>query len=105
MSLKGTTVFMIMYNYAGNDYSVIKIMETKESAFSYICHQECKRTTGSAMKLTTISTPADIQELQELNLLEEYYHVFYIASGKYNKFDLCDILSASNYVIVPMTIC
>ena len=38
--LKGKTVFMILYNYFNNDYSIIKIMENLEDAYDYICLQE-----------------------------------------------------------------
>jgi hypothetical protein len=99
--LKGKTVYMIMYNYADCDYSVIKIMENLDDAFKYICDQE-----------TNMEDLFDLLDLLEVNhksellqkSIEDDFHVCYIKSGNYSNFDLCNFENLSNYVIVPMVI-
>jgi len=104
-SIKGKTVFMVLYNYSDNEYSIIKIMEKVEDAYQYIClqesnscntNEECKMFT----KMINVNRPEDINTYMEHGVL----NICYISSGKYNKFNLCDYCNISSYVIVPMTI-
>ena len=102
-SVKGETVFMILYNYSDCDYSIIKIMEKAEDAYKYICLQEsseCNKTDLFHKKMISVNKPEDINKYMESNLL----YICYISSGKYNKFNLCDYCNISSYVIIPMVI-
>jgi len=95
--IKGKTVFMIVYNYADYDYSVIKIMSNLEDAFKYICDEESSM--SDLFKLLEINKVSDLP-----NNFDDNIYVCYIKSGNYEKFDLCNYDSLSNYAIVPMVI-
>jgi len=99
-SVKGKNVFMVLYNYSDFDYSIIKIMETLDDAYKYICHNEDSNCLEC--KLITVSNPNEI--LKEIQ--SDCLNICYILSGKYNKFNLCGINfgEISNYAIIPMVI-
>jgi hypothetical protein len=99
-SIKGKSVYMILYNYGDCDYSVIKIMENLNDAYNYICVQETDL--NMECKMIDVKNPLDLKN----KMLENYLNICYISSGKYNKFNLCDEKDnmISNYIIIPMTI-
>ena len=104
--LKGKTVFMILYNYFNNDYSIIKIMENLEDAYDYICLQELNNNRiiepfHNSTKIIAISKSGDIEK----KCVDKFLNICFISSGKYNKFNLCNYCSVSNYAIIPMEIC
>jgi hypothetical protein len=96
-SVKGKTVFMILYNYSDCDYSIVKIMEKIEDAYHYICIQESKY---DICKMIEVTKPEQIEE----QFSNDYLNIYYISSGKYNKFNLCGYEAISYYAIVPMII-
>lgn len=96
-SIKGKQVFMILYNYSDCDYSIIKMMENIDDAYHYICRQESKYET---CKMIEVTKPEQIEQ----KFVDDYLNIYYISSGKYNKFNLCGYESISCYAIVPMVI-
>jgi hypothetical protein len=100
MSIKGKTVYMILYNYMEYDYSIIKLMDDLMDSYNYICHQESTWGVGSQIKLACPTTPYELDELQLL----DYYHVLCVDYETYSKFNVCDYPSISSYLIVPMVI-
>lgn len=97
-SIKGTIVYMILYNYADFDYSIIKIMSNLEEAYEYICLQE--KETSDKFNMIQVQNISNIKE----KLIEDSLNICYIISGKYNKFNLCDYCEISSYAIIPMTV-
>jgi hypothetical protein len=97
-SIKGKTVYMILYNYSGFDYSIVQIMEKLDEAYEYICLQE-----GHICDKFNMINVDNIKHLKE-KFLDEHLNICYITSGKYNKFDLCNYCQISNYAIIHMTI-
>ena len=97
-SIKGKQVYLVMYNYSDCDYSIIKIKETLDDAFNYICEEIGLR---ENYRMIDVSIPQNIQE----KYVEDFINICYISSGKYNKFNLCSYFDlVSSYAIVPMVI-
>ncbi len=88
-----------MYNYSDCDYSVVKIMTNKEDAFAFICRED---NNAHTFRLTEIRKSEDLDKIEKEE--EDVYHVCYILSGKYNKFNLCNYDNISSFAIVPMKI-
>ena len=99
MSLKGKTVFTIVYNYSDYDYSIIKIMEKLDDAYDYICNEEYYCYIDSYSRLDVFK-PEDIESDDDEGLT-----ICYIVSGEYNKFNLCQYHNISHYAIIPVIIC
>ena len=99
-SIKGKTVYMILYNYGEYDYSIIKLMENLNQAYNYICEQESELM--MECKMIDVDNPNDLKK----KIINNYINICYISSGKYNKFNLCEEYGTmiSNYVIVPMIV-
>jgi hypothetical protein len=97
-SIKGTDVYMILYNYSDFDYSIIKIMSNLEEAYGYICLQE--KQYSDKFNMIQVQNIIDLKT----NYIENSLNICYIISGKYNKFNLCDYCGISSYAIIPMTI-
>ncbi len=100
MSTKGNTVYMILYNYSGYDYSIVKLMDNIIDAYNYICHQESTWGIGSHIKLACPTSPTELDNMH----LQDYYHVLCVDYECYTKFDVCNYPSISSYLIVPMII-
>lgn len=99
--LKGNTVYMIIYNYNDKYYSVIKIMDTLEKAFNYICLQEQNGyLISKKCKLIEVKDKYQIDYPYD----DDYINVCYVTSGKYTKLDIYYREDTSQYVIVPMEI-
>ncbi len=98
-SIKGKTVYMVLYNYGDYDYSVITIMEQLEDAYNYICEQEYQEGVFEKFKMIKIN---HIKELQS-NFTDEHIHICYISTN-YNRYNLKGYAGISSYVIVPMKI-
>ena len=104
-SIKGNTVFMVLYNYSDCDYSIVKIMENLDDAYKYICLQESNDHDNieefyKCVKMIDVNNPTDITD----KFVDEFLNICYISSGKYNKFSLCDYSQLSSYAIAPMVI-
>lgn len=101
-SIKGNTVYMILYNYDDCDYSIIKIMENLEDAYKYICYQESNYIDKSeSFNMIEVTKFEHIEQ----QVIEDKLNICYISSGKYNKISLClNMENVSNYAIVPMLI-
>lgn len=99
-SIKGKSVYMILYNYGEYDYSIIKIMENLNEAYNYICKQESELI--MECKMIDVVSPNDLKK----KIINNYINICYISSGNYNKFNLCEEYDTiiSNYIIVPMLI-
>ena len=90
-------VYMVLYRYGEKDYSVIKLMDSVEKAYNYICAQII---TTNKIKLVEIDKNYD-SSLLEYNC----QHILYIKSGRYLHLDLNYNENISQYIIVPMPIC
>ena len=90
-------VYMVLYRYSENDYSVINIMDSVEKAYNYICDQT---TTHNKIKLLDIDKNFD--NLQFENCCQ---YILYVKSGKYLHLELDDNDNILQYIIVPMPIC
>jgi hypothetical protein len=97
-SIKGKTVYLILYNYSDFDYSIVKIMEKIDEAYEYICSHE-----GNISDKFKLLHVENINQLKQ-NFVDEHLNICYITSGKYNKFDLCNYCQVSSYAIIPMKI-
>ena len=97
-SIKGNTVFMVLYNYSDCDYSIVKIMDNLDNAYNYVCQQEAKQ--FNEFQMITVSRPQDLQK----HFVDKHLNICYISSGKYNKFNLCNYMSISSYAIISMVI-
>lgn len=102
--LKGKPVFMVLFNYCDCDYSIIKIMENRESAFKYICKQEIESRHNSIeeYKLIEVSNSNDIKQKCHVDCI----NVCHIPYEKYCNISLCEgyFESVSDYAIVSMVI-
>jgi len=99
--LKISTVYMVLYNYSDKDYSVVKIMESLEKAFEYICLQE--------QNGYLISKHCRLIEVKDKHQVDFPYdddcvNVCYVTTGKYTKLDIYNREDTSQYVIVPMIV-
>jgi hypothetical protein len=97
-SIKGKTVYMILYNYSDFDYSVVKIMEKLDDAYEYICTHDGN--ISDKFKLIHVENKTQLKE----KFVDEHLNICYITSGKYNKFDLCNYCQVSSYAIISMKI-
>jgi hypothetical protein len=89
--------YMVLYRYGEKDYSVIKLMDSVEKAYKYICAQ-C--ITINKIKLVEIDKNYDSSLFED-----RCHHILYIKSGKYLHLDLDDNENILQYIIVPMPIC
>jgi len=97
-SIKGKTVYMIIYNYSDFDYSIVQIMEKLDDAYEYICSHEAN--ICNDFKLIQVENTTQLQE----KFVDEYLNICYITSGQYNKFNLCNYDQVSSYAIISMKI-
>lgn len=107
-SIKGKTVFMVLYNYYYCDYSIIKIMEKLEEAVNYIIFQEEKslfyeyddfKLLSENFVLVEVNDVKDIRK----NYIDQKVNICYVKSGKYT-FNLSGYAGYSSYIIVPIMI-
>ena len=99
-SIKGKTVYMVLYNYYDQDFSIIKIMENPEDAYNHIRNQESRK------KICF----ANIKSTKELDNIESDYpqdslKICCISDENYHNYNICDNPNISSYIIVPMYIC
>ncbi len=97
-SIKGKTVYIIIYNYSNYDYSIIRTMENLDDAYNYICIQESSIANNFIMIQTT-----NLKDIKT-KFVKDHLNICYITSGDYNKFDLCNYCELSSYAIIPMRI-
>ena len=89
-------VYMVLYHYGEKDYSVIKLMDSVEKAYNYIC----------AQSITNKINLVEIDKNYDSSLFEDScQHILYIKSGKYQHLELDDNENISQYIIVPIPIC
>ena len=101
--LTGNTVFMILFNYSDRDYSVIKIMNTLDKAYKYICQRENEQehyNTKGGYTMVTLNKKDDI----DFPYQEHRINVIYVKTGKYLQLDIFNRIDISQYIIVPMEI-
>lgn len=100
-SIKGKTVYMVLYNYFDSDYSIIKIMENIDDAYNYICDND-EEGKHSDCKLINISSRADINK----RCYKDCLNICHIPYDKYDSISLCVGYrnSVSHYAIVSMKI-
>jgi hypothetical protein len=96
-SIKGKTIYIIIYNYSDYDYSIIRTMENLDEAYKYICTQESSEDDFIMLEIDNIK---DITS----KFVKDHLNICYITSGDYNKYDLCNYCEISNYAIIPMII-
>jgi type III secretory pathway component EscV len=90
-------VYMVLYRYGEKDYSVVKLMDSVEKAYNYICAQTI---TTNKIKLVEIDKNYDSSQIDD-----SCQNMLYIKSGKYLHLDLDDNENILQYIIVPMPIC
>jgi hypothetical protein len=100
--LKGNTVYMIIYNYNDKDYSVIKIMDSLEKAFDYICSQE-----QNGYLISKYCKLIEVKDKYQVDFPydDDCVNVCYVTTCKYTKLEIYNRADTSQYVIVPMDIC
>lgn len=107
-SIKGKTVYMVLYNYSDCDYSIIKIMENLSDAIRYIIVQEsdlfdCDLSNSESIEdnyvLVEIKNSKDIKK----NYMDKKINICYVTSGKYT-FNISYYVGYSSYIIVPTII-
>lgn len=102
-SIKGKTVYSVLYNYGDSDYSLIKIMEKLEDAFDYICLQENTIYNiddyNKLFKLINVKKEEDIKKYY----LEDHIVICNMVAGNYNH-NVSSYIGVSNYIIVPHVI-
>jgi hypothetical protein len=96
---KKNKLFVILYNYQRSDYSLVKIMDSCDKAFDYICYQEKK--SYSKCKMIKVKTMFDLDK----KICENSLNVCYILNQNYNNFELFEYDNISSYVIISMTVC
>ncbi len=97
-TIKGKTVYIIIYNYSDYDYSIIRSMEKLDEAYNYICIQESSLVDDFIM--------IEINNINDITskFVKDHLNICYIPSGDYNKYNLCNYCEISNYAIIPMKI-
>jgi hypothetical protein len=97
-SIKGKTIYIIIYNYSDYDYSIIRTMENLDEAYQYICLQESTLVDEFAM--------IEIENIEDITskYVKDHLNICYIPSGNYNKYNLCNYCEMSSYAIIPMKI-
>ncbi len=102
-SIKGKTVYSVLYNYGDSDYSLIKIMEKLDDAFDYICIQENlfykSSDIGNFYHLIEITKEEDVKN----HLKDNIVIICFVKSKEYN-FNVSSYNGVSPYIIVPFTI-
>jgi hypothetical protein len=101
--LIGKNVYMVLYNYIDNDYSVVKIINNLDLAFNHICQLE-NATYGNKKKnirMVEITNQHDI--IKNNNNNNDLLSVCYM-TGKYQQLSLEENENISQYIIVPMKI-
>lgn len=93
--MRGSTVYMIMYNYCEYDYSVVKIVASKEDALTYIRWQyEPDEIKPLEFKLVDINEKID----------DNFFNICCFKQTEYYNYSMCDKNNVSSYIIVPMTV-
>ena len=100
--LIGKNVYMVLYNYIDNDYSVIKIINNIDAAFNHICQLENATYANKKknIRMVEISNQNDIVKNNNNN---ELLSVCYMTC-KYQQLSLEEYENISQYIIVPMKI-
>ena len=94
--LVGQTIYLIMYNYSGNEYSTVKVMSSLESAVEHIKSESDNADVNVLNVKKTRDVPKDADD--------DVLYVCNIVNGNYSDFELCDLECVSPLVIVPMKI-
>lgn len=92
-------VYVVMYNYAENHYSMVKTMKQKESAYQYICSQEEER----VCQLKTVFDPNQLKKINQ-EVKEGLVICELKKNTKYYQFSLCDYDNLSRFILVECTV-
>lgn len=87
-------VYMVLYQYCEQDYSVITIMTTLEKAYLYICQQKHQFDSCKLIEVVDDNVEFD----------KDYTNICYYKSTDYYSFDTLDKDYVSPYIIVPMKV-
>ena len=102
--IKGTKVFVVVYNYTDCDYSILAILGTRLEAYNYIVVEENEKIkpVSLSFKLIKVAKPSDVikQEEDDPGTMK----ICYITTGRYHKFNMYDYDNVSQYAIISMTI-
>jgi len=99
--LIGKNVYMVLYNYIDNDYSVVKIINNVDAAFNHICQLENASYDNNTknIRMVEIANQNDIIKYNNNDILSVCY-----MTGKYQHLNLEENEHISQYIIVPMKI-
>ena len=99
--IKENNVYMVLFNYSEKDFSVIKIMDSLEKAFNYICLQEKAKHNHlkGGCKLVEINKKDDINFPYQ----EHHLNICFVKT-KYHNLDIYDKSDISQYIIVPVKV-
>lgn len=100
-TIVNNTVYLVLYNYNDQNYSIIKTMNSIEKAYKYICFQEqgLYKNSDKDYTMLNVTQQSDISDYCEPNKIG----VCYVTISNYWSIDL-DNENISQYIIVPMTI-
>ncbi len=91
-------VYVILYNYNNTNYSMIKVINTLDNAYKYICEQEREYTSH---KLLNINHQNQIAELID----DDCCNICHFIKGKsYTNCSLMPYDNVSQYIIASMEI-
>ena len=102
-SIKGNKVYIVLYNYGEQDYSVIKIIENITDAYNYICDQESQICLNN-ISLVYINSTKDFINI-DIDMSTDCLKILCILDENYYNYNICDTPNISSYIIVPMNIC
>jgi hypothetical protein len=95
------TVYIVLFNYSGSHYSIVKTFTSLKKAYGYICQQECNLFCDQKKKykMLTITKQQDIDEYKDTSQMG----ICFAEQGNCNKFDL-DTEYISQFIIVPQVV-
>jgi hypothetical protein len=102
-SIQGKDIYIVLYNYSDCDYSIVKIMETLDDAYKYICYQESNvfpYPLENVCKMIKVFRPDEIPE----KIVKDFINVCYLPSGNYIDFNVCQYENVSDYAIIQKKI-
>ena len=97
-SIKGLKVYMILYNYSGHDYEVVKIFQSLTDAYNFICKNEINPGIIENFKMIEITNQRDFNSIPNTDEIDLYICCF--KHVIYSDFCVYDTDNISNLIIV-----
>jgi hypothetical protein len=95
------TVYIVLFNYSGIHYSIVKTFTSLEKAYGFICKEESILFCDEEKKyrMLTITKQEEIDEYKDTSQMG----ICFAKQGNYSKFDL-DTEYISQFIIVPQLV-